>query len=131
MKFFNFRLQTKILLVSFGMLLLFGLAVLVQFEKAQNAQKKEVEKVFSMYSANLIGSISQVFFNLYSNPQAFIKNKAFQEKKFADINFIFNELTSLFPMYDMMIYTDMEGNYIASNTIASDGKKSDDFTTQP
>ncbi|MBP9681605.1 MAG: methyl-accepting chemotaxis protein [Bacteriovorax sp.] len=123
MKFFNFRLQTKILLVSFGMLLLFGIAVLVQFEKAQNAQRKEVGKVFSMYSANLVGSLSQVFFNLYSNPQAFIKNRAFQEKKFADINFIFNELTSLFPVYDLMIYTDMEGNYIASNSIASDGKK--------
>lgn len=123
MKIFNFRLQTKILLVSFGMLIVFGFAVFIQFEQGQKAQRKEVEKVFSMYSSNLIGSISQVFFGLYSNPQAFIKNRAFQEKKFSDINFILNELTSLYPVYDLIIYTDMDGNYIASNSISADGKK--------
>lgn len=123
MKIFNFRLKIKILLVSLGMLCVFGVTVLVQFEKGQNAQKIEVEKAFSMYSSNLIASISQVFFSLYSNPQAFIKNKAFQEKKFSDINFILNELTSLYPVYDLIIFTDMDGKYIASNSISADGKK--------
>lgn len=119
------KLKTKIILLCLVSLLGYSLVAVYQFNSSQTGQKKEIRQGFSQYGKILESSISQVFYNLYHNPQAFTHNSAFTEKKADDVSYVLNELVNLYQIYDAMIFIDAQGNFIAANDIGANGKKLD------
>ncbi|ATH08724.1 hypothetical protein BIY24_12430 [Halobacteriovorax marinus] len=117
------QLKTKLLFISGGMVFLFGLIVLFQFEQGLKKQRLSITDGFLLYSDSLSSSISQVFYSQYNNVQAFGKNSAL--KNYSDketMKFVLNEIITLYPMNDVLIITDMKGNFVGSSTITADGK---------
>ena len=119
------KLKTKIILLCLVSLIGYSLVAVYQFSSSQTGQKKEIRQGFSQYGKILESSTSQVFYNLYHNPQAFTRNSAFTEKRADDVSYVLNELVNLYQIYDAMIFIDAKGNFIAANDIGPDGKKLD------
>ncbi len=117
------KLKTKIILLCLVSLLGYSLVAVYQFSSSQTGQKKEIRQGFSQYGKILESSTSQVFYNLYHNPQAFTRNSAFTEKRANDVSYVLNELVNLYQIYDALIFIDAQGNFIAANDIGPDGKK--------
>jgi methyl-accepting chemotaxis protein len=109
--------------LNFFMLFFVGSMLFLQFRAAQNKQKFEIRKGFSQASLKLEKAISNVFYLYYHNVQNIALNSSLQTKSYDGANFYFNELVSLYPLYDLIIFVDMKGNYIASNNLDSSGKK--------
>ncbi len=132
------KLKTKLFFVSTGMVFIFGLMVLFQFEKGLGEQKKSVVEGFSLYSASLSNSISQVFYSQYHNIQAVAKNDGLKDlEQKENIQFILNEIVTLYPLSDLLVLVDMNGKLITSSSITPNGKKLDisslasvDFTNE-
>jgi methyl-accepting chemotaxis protein len=120
------KLKSKLLLISAGMVFLFGLIVLFQFENGLTKQKESIVNGFSLYSDSLSNSISQVFYSQYHNVQAFAKNEGIKDTSDpAKMEFILNEIITLYPMNDVILVTGLDGKLIASSSIDASGKKID------
>ncbi len=117
------KLQYKILVLISSLISFYSVAMIIQFENSQNFKEKEINQSLAIYSSILNESISQKFYSLYHNVQAFTKNNAFEKKDKDSLNFLFNELVSLYPLYEIILFVDLDGNYIASNTLNSAGKE--------
>lgn len=116
-------LNWKLLLSNISLLLTLGLVLLFQFNSSLNQQQHEIRKGFKSNSTKLSSNITQNFYALYHNAQVFAKNESMQTSDFGKLNFYFNEVVSLYPVYDFLLLVDMEGNYIASNSLSGDGKQ--------
>lgn len=97
----------------------------LQFRSAQNKQKYEIRKGFAQSSEKLQRAISNVFYLYYHNVQNIALNKSLQAKNFDDANFYFNELVSLYPLYDLIVFVDKDGKFVASNNLDNSGNKLD------
>lgn len=117
------KLKTKLIALNTVILSIVGAMMFLQFRAAQNKQKYEIRKGFSQVSDKLQKSVSNAFYLYYHNVQSVALNKTIHAKNFEDINFYFNELVSLYPLYDFIVFVDTKGNYIASNSLSSEGKK--------
>jgi methyl-accepting chemotaxis protein len=117
------KLKTKLITLNFFMLFFVGSMLFLQFRAAQNKQKFEIRKGFSQASLKLEKAISNVFYLYYHNVQNIALNGSLQKKSFDEANFYFNELVSLYPLYDLIVFVDMDGKYVASNSLDSAGKK--------
>jgi methyl-accepting chemotaxis protein len=119
------KLKTKVMAMNSLILLFVGTMMFLQFRSAQNKQKYEIRKGFAQTSEKLQRSVSGVFNLYYHNVQNIALNKTLQSTGFDDINFYFNELVSLYPLYDAIIFVDKSGKYIASNSLDRQGQKLD------
>lgn len=117
------KLKTKLILLNGLVSLFIGAMLFLQFRAAQNKQKLEIRKGFMQSSEKLQRAVSNVFYLYYHNVQNIALNDSLKNKSAADANFYFNELVSLYPLYDMILFTDLEGKYIASNDLDSSGNK--------
>ena len=118
-------LKQKLLISNIGLVAVFGLALLVQFNKSLSLQETEIRKNFKTNSSKLAGTLAQNFYYFYHNVQAIGKNEALKTKEFDKINFFFNELVSVYPSYDLIVLSDLDGNYVASNSLSATGEKLD------
>lgn len=117
------KLKTKLIALNSVILFIVGTMMFLQFRAAQNKQKFEIRKGFAQSSEKLQRGISNVFYLYYHNVQNIALNKTLQTLNFDDANFYFNELVSLYPLYDMVLLVDKNGKFIASNNLDSGGKK--------
>ena len=117
------KLKTKLIALNSIILFVVGAMMFLQFRSAQNKQKYEIRNSFGQSSEKLQRAISNVFYLYYHNVQNIALNKSLQSKNFDDANFYFNELVSLYPLYDMIVFVDKDGKFVASNTLDSAGKK--------
>jgi methyl-accepting chemotaxis protein len=119
------KLKTKLIALNSVILFVVGAMMFLQFRSAQNKQKYEIRSGFAQSSEKLQRAISNVFYLYYHNVQNLALNSSLQEQKFDGPNFYFNELVSLYPLYDMILFVDKDGKFISSNTLDSKGKKID------
>ena len=117
------KLKTKLIALNSVILFIVGTMMFLQFRTAQNKQRFEIRKGFAQSSEKLQQGISNVFYLYYHNVQNIALNKTLQAKNFDDANFYFNELVSLYSLYDMVLFVDNDGKFIASNSLDSTGKK--------
>lgn len=116
-------LKKKLILNNVGVIVIFGLILFFQFNKSLIGQKREIRKGFQENAEKISNNLIQNFYFYYHNVQAISKNAVLKTKSFEENNFLLNELVSLYPVYDFMVLTDLDGNYIASNSISSSGEK--------
>ena len=119
------KLKTKLIALNTVILFIVGTMMFLPFRAAQNKQKYEIRKGFAQTADKLQRNISNVFYLYYHNVQNIALNKSLQSKNFDDINFYFNELVSLYPLYNFVVFVDKDGKFIASNNLDSGGKKLD------
>ena len=119
------KLKTKLIALNTVILFIVGTMMFLPFRAAQNKQKYEIRKGFAQTADKLQRNISNVFYLYYHNVQNIALNKSLQSKNFDDINFYFNELVSLYPLYNFVVFVDKDGKFIASNNLNSGGKKLD------
>ncbi|MAX67584.1 MAG: hypothetical protein CME66_11665 [Halobacteriovoraceae bacterium] len=117
------KLKTKLIALNTVILFVVGTMMFLQFRAAQNKQKYEIRKGFAQTSEKLQRAISNVFYLYYHNAQNIALNNSLKTKDFEQANFYFNELVSLYPLYNMIVFVDKEGRYIASNSLDGTGKK--------
>ena len=122
---FKLKLKQKLMFISIGMMLIYSAIVVFQFESGIRDQRESVKKSFSLYTSSLNTAIAQSFYTQYHNVQGFAKNQVFKSGSPADMEFVMNELVSLFPMNDYIVFIGKDGKMIASNTNGAGGKKID------
>lgn len=124
LKKIKFKLKTKLYFISIGMVILLSAAVLVQFQKGVNEQKRGKVEGFSLYFENFSSTISQLFYSKYNNIQAFARNADLKNlKSHEGATFVMNEYITLFPDMDYMILVDLNGKVVANSQIDANGKK--------
>jgi hypothetical protein len=75
-------LQKKLLALSVGVLLIFGVINLVQFRASTQSQKKNLESTFALHSEHLSQALEAQFYERYGDVQAFAKNASFANKRY-------------------------------------------------
>ena len=119
------KLKTKLIALNSVILFIVGTMMFLQFRSAQNKQKYEIRKGFAQSAEKLQRSISNVFYLYYHNVQNIALHSSMQTKDFEQANFYFNELVSLYPLYNLIVYVDKDGKFISANNLDSTGKKLD------
>ena len=119
----NLSLKQKLLLSNIGLIVVFGLVLLFQFNNALSQQKEEIRNGFNNSSSKLSSNLSQSFYKFYHNVQAISKNESLKGDDKEKISFFLNELVSLYPNYDFMVLTDLDGNYKSSSSLSPAGDK--------
>lgn len=118
----KFSLQTKLLTLTSGILTASVVAALflsLDFSgKVENADKKDLE----MRSTALGEALAAQFYERYGDVQAFAANEIMQVGDNDSISKALDVYIPMYGIYDLIIVTDMKGNFIASNTIDTSGK---------
>ncbi len=116
-------LNFRIVLSTLSLLFIFGFILMFQFQQSLMAQKKNLREGFQSFAVSFESNVSQNFYYYYHNVQAMAKNSAFHGKDTKQQNFYLNEIVSLYPMYNFVLFVDNQGNYVASNSLSSKGQK--------
>ncbi|OQW49172.1 MAG: hypothetical protein A4S09_03655 [Proteobacteria bacterium SG_bin7] len=117
--------KAKIVMMMFGVLLVFGAANFVQFRMALNEQRNNILENFGSHSEGLGLGIASQFYERYFDVQAFAKNHAFNLKDSKILTKTFNEYVTLYGIYDVVMFVDMSGHFIAANAVDASGKPID------
>ncbi|WP_186647526.1 methyl-accepting chemotaxis protein [Fluviispira vulneris] len=74
-------------------------------------------------SLNLGNAIAAQFYERYGDVQAFAINPVFAENDKKKMQEALNQYSTLYGIYDIILYVDMNGNFIASNSLSPKGKE--------
>jgi hypothetical protein len=105
-------------------LTLVGVSV-ATFENAIQKEKEALTQSYIQYSETLSGNIGAQFFERYGDVQAFAKNTVLLTKNEAAIAKVLNSYISLYQIYDLILFVDRDGRYIASSDINPAGQAID------
>ncbi|MCB0368673.1 MAG: methyl-accepting chemotaxis protein, partial [Bdellovibrionales bacterium] len=109
-------LKTRIIVSVNLVLILFGG---ITFGLLQNFKAKYTEETYNnyfSYAASINYYIEDQFFERYGDVQAFAVNEDVKALNKSKLNADLDQYVSLYGLYDVILVTDKEGNYVASNT---------------
>lgn len=131
-------LKAKLMSITLGILLFFGLASFTMFKKSVDHQRDQILDNFGNFSTTLSNSIMAQFYERYGDVQAFANNEALMSNNYERSQFALNAYTRLYGIYDVILVVDLNGKYVVSNTISPEGKpinvnslKSKDYSKEP
>lgn len=78
---------------------------------------------YSNYAETIGQKISAQFFERYGDIQAFATNESLQSLNGEHIKGYLDTYVKLYIIYDVILFVDKDGNYVASNTVTSGGKE--------
>jgi Methyl-accepting chemotaxis protein (MCP) signalling domain len=114
-------IKAKLLFMSLGMLSVFALATTwLNIIAASNA-RKEMMKGFESSASAVADSVMAQFYERYGDVQAFGRNTAFHGKDSKAMVDALNGYAVDYGIYDLMLFVDLKGNYIAVNSKNSAG----------
>lgn len=113
--------KAKLLILIFSMLTIVGIATFAQFMSGLKSQREAVMNSFATYSETLGDNIASQFQERYSDVVSLAKNELFTGRESRAAERYLNELVKAKGVYDLVLFTDMAGRYIVSNTIAPSG----------
>jgi len=102
-----------------------GVVNFMQFKHALNGQSEDILKSFNIHSEAIANAIAAQFYERYGDVQAFARNDGLLNLDSSNIEGIFNEYAKLYGIYDVILLVDLQGKYIASNTILPDASPLD------
>jgi len=123
MDFRKFSLRLRILSLVLIILGVFGISSFLMFRRAVDGQKNGIIGTFKIFAVSLSDAIGAQFYERYGDVQAFALNDVMThpEKPIEIIN-VMNAYAHLYGIYDVILYVDGNGNYVASNTVSPQGK---------
>ena len=114
-------LRLKLLTIVVGSLTGLALLLSLLFLRAENSQKESLRNSFSTNVDKLSEAISAQYYERYGDVQAFAVNEVFQGSNRAAMNETLNQYAKLYGIYDLILFVDTDGNFIASNTLSPTG----------
>lgn len=117
---FNFRrlnLTLKLFCINFGSIALFAIILFLIFNQGIVMQKEVIGKNMQLYSEVLVKEISEMFHAKYHNVQAMAKNSGLKSSNKEDIQFILDEMMTLYPDTGYIALVNPKGELIAINSI--------------
>ena len=118
-----FSMRFKIVALVATIIFFLCLVSIFQQEGNSNDVMKSMDTVLEGESVNVGNAISSQFYERYEDVQAFALNSVFQENDKKKMQESLNQYTTLYGIYDFILYVDMNGNYIASNTLNTSGNQ--------
>lgn len=121
--FNNSSLNTKIIIVGItGTTLLAIVTIFIGLNNRKIQNTAAVDRYESNTTLALDKGIAAQFYERYGDVQAFSINPALQTKNTIEITEIFNNYAAMYGIYDVILYVDTQGNFIASNNKTAAGK---------
>jgi methyl-accepting chemotaxis protein len=119
----NISLTKKINLLLLVALSVTIVVAFIQFKWANDSLIGKVRDKFETDAQILGQSVTTNLFERYYDVQAFSTNKVLTSKGTSkeEISSTLNALVNLYGVYDLIMYVDMKGNYLASSSIDSFG----------
>jgi Methyl-accepting chemotaxis protein (MCP) signalling domain len=114
-------IKAKLLMMSLSIVSVFGLVTSWLYMRSVEGQKSSLMKVFSSSAAAVADSVMAQFYERYGDVQAFGRNTAFSGKDSALMVEVLNNYAVDYGIYDLMLFVDMKGNYVASNSKSPSG----------
>jgi hypothetical protein len=105
-----------------GTLLLFAAVSSALFMRSLESQRAAKLGLFGSTASQVSDAISAQFFERYGDVQAFGRNIVFHGNDTKEMTRVLNELAANYGMYDLILFVDMKGRFIAANDKAPDGK---------
>ncbi len=121
-KKFHLSLRAKIILLFTTILLFLCVFSILQQSKNNNDLMKKMEYILESSSVNLGNAIAAQFYERYGDVQAFAINPVLQENNIIKMQEILNKYCILYGIYDVILFVDLNGNYIASNTVDKENR---------
>ncbi len=119
-------IKTKIVVAACTIVLVSAMIDSIKMLGEFNSRKNETLRLFSSLANQVNESISAQFFERYGDVQAFALNPTlFNTNDAQAISQTLNKYVSLYGIYDLIVYVDPQGKFIASNTQAVSGAKID------
>lgn len=121
----NYYFSMRFKIVTIIAVIIFSLCFLSIFQQENSSSElmKKMEKVLESEAINVGNGIAAQFYERYGDVQAFALNPVFQENDRKKMQNSLNQYSVLYGIYDLILYVDMSGNYIASNTIDTNGNQ--------
>lgn len=114
-------LRAKLVTLVVGLVLFTQITAISQFLFVTNGQRDELLKNFEEFGKSLNAAISAQFYERYGDVQAFAQNEIFQTQRTDDMVKTLDTYTTLYGIYDLILFVDTKGNYIASNSRDASG----------
>lgn len=118
----NWSLEKKSLVIFLSIFILSSVFSITLYLISVSKQKELFAKLFISYSHELSDKIATQFFERYGDVQAFSKNIVFQQSNPERIKLVLDQYVSIYGVYDLILFTDLNGKYITSNSKSASGE---------
>lgn len=116
LKFHTMSLNRKIVVTGiFGTSILAIVTIFIAIHNRNIQNEAAIEHFESSTTFSLDKGISAQFYERYGDVQAFAVNSALQAKNTEEITEVFNNYAAMYGIYDIILYVDKDGDFIASN----------------
>ncbi len=117
-------LRLKLILMSAGMVTVLALVNYVQFGRVLEQQQMVAVEQIEGHAVALGNAIATQFFERYQDVQAFAANDSLRKDKpnVAELTTLFDEYSRIYGVYDVVLFVDTEGNFVASNSRSPEGR---------
>lgn len=122
LSFRRLNLTLKLFTINFGSVALFAGILLLIFNQGISMQKEVIGQNMQLYSEVLVKEISEIFHSKYHNVQAMAKNSGLKSNNKEEIQFILDEMMTLYPDTGYIALVSPKGELIAVNSIDASGK---------
>ncbi|APJ03159.1 methyl-accepting chemotaxis protein [Silvanigrella aquatica] len=123
MIFKNIYFSMRFKIIALITLIIFFLCIfsMIEQQSSSNELMQNMETVLETKSNSIGNAISAQFYERYGDVQAFALNPVFQENDKKKMEAYLNQYSALYGIYDLIIYADLNGNIIATNTLNTTG----------
>ncbi len=122
-KLFNLSFKAKIIGLVLAVTAVLGVSSFANFKFFASKTERQALYEFVAYPMALGDKVSAQFFERYGDVQAFAVNDAIQSLEPRRISEALDKYVPLYGLYDLIVVTDRNGNFVASNTKGVDGKE--------
>lgn len=114
-------LKFKIIGMCSTLVLLMGLTALLLVLQTTHQSRQDVKKSYQGLATNLSESIAAQFFERYGDVQAFAQNTVLASGSPSEIVSVLNNYATLYGIYDLIFYVDLNGKLVAVNSVDPKG----------
>jgi hypothetical protein len=115
-------LKVRLIMLTMGMIAIFASVTSFLYLRSVEGQKQAKLGAFEAAAAQVADSITAQFYERYGDVQAFGRNAVFYGKDTEHMVTTLNNYASDYGIYDLIIFVDMKGQYVASNSLSAGGK---------
>ncbi len=112
-------LKTKIMGLSVGMMVIMASITVLVIQVLNSKQRDIAEGNMEVYAQGLAAAIGTQFRERYGDIQSFATNTILLSAEESSIGEVLNKYVQLYDVYDLIVLYDIEGDYVASNTLSA------------
>ncbi len=118
-------LRSKLLFLTLAGLITLAVFAFMQMNQSFQARQATIKSEFKTRAGMAAQTISTLFFERYTDVQAFALNSVFQSGQKESITSFLNSVVSIYQAYDAIVFVDKDGRFVASNNRTFDGRALD------